>query len=106
MGHPVCSSVTSNEFWYFFVPLVHYYLYRNHATSLTTCDGQNRSQLPSSLERPRLHLCALDGGARVLEPVDDVVDVERLATPPRLQRIQLPHITLDLRRAQTINFMK
>ena len=62
----------------------------------------NRSQLqPSSLERPRLHLCALDGGARVLEPVDDVIDVERLPTPPRLQRVQLPHVTFDLWTATT-----
>ena len=56
-----------------------------------------------SLQGPRLHLCPLDGGARVLEPVDDVVDVERLAAPPRLQRVQLPHVPFHLRILKIIN---
>ena len=50
-----------------------------------------------SLQRPRLHLGPLYCGSRVLEPVDDVVDVERLAAPPRLQRVQLPHVPFHLR---------
>ena len=50
-----------------------------------------------SLQRPRLHLGPLYCGARVLEPVDDVVDVERLAALPRLQRVQLLHVPFHLK---------
>ena len=42
------------------------------------------------------HLGALEGGARVLEPVDQVADVERLAAAARLQRVQLLNEQLQL----------
>ena len=49
------------------------------------------------LQLPGLDLLPLDRRPRVLEPVDDVVDVERLPSPPRVQRVELLHVLLNLK---------
>lgn len=58
------------------------------------CSPRAQSRRTVAIDAPRLG--ALLRGPRVLEPIDHVVDVQRLSAASRLQRVQLGDVVLDL----------